>query len=163
MPTQNLLHGINTMSTSSLQIIYNYWVKEKNSIISNDQRNERDVVRISKATYLSKYGNFVDPNTEVEDGILKKTNTVKRYIKAPCMVYTKSIKQLHFKYLKEYSNIDCSRSTFVKYRPFYIEVPTEREAILLVHCMSKCTYKSKRNQCFHKLKVQPIYSDTKYP
>ena len=74
------------------------------------------------------------------------------------MVYTKSIKQLHLESLKEHPNIDRSRSTFVKYRSFYIEVPTvrekeretEREAILLVHCMPKCTYKTKRYQHFSK-------------
>ena len=43
------------------------------------------------------------------------------------MVYTKSIKQLHLESLKEHPNIDRSRSTFVKYRSFYIEVPTVRE------------------------------------
>ena len=43
------------------------------------------------------------------------------------MIYTKSIKQLHLESLKEHPNIYCSRSTFVKYRSFYIEVPTVRE------------------------------------
>ena len=75
---------------------------------------------------------------------------VKQHIKAPRMVYTKSIKQLE--YLKEHLNINCSRSTFVKYRTFYIEVPLEREkAMLFVHCMPKCTYKTKRNQHFLKI------------
>ena len=57
--------------------IYNFLLKEENSIVSNDRKNGRDVVRTLKATYLSKYGNFVDPITEVEDVILKETNTVK--------------------------------------------------------------------------------------
>ena len=58
------------MSTSSLQTTYNFWLKEENSIISNDRRNGRDVVRIPKATYLTKYGNFADPKIEVEDVVL---------------------------------------------------------------------------------------------
>ena len=66
------------------------------------------------------------------------------------MVYKKSIKWLHLEHLKEHPTIDCSLSTFVKYRPFYIEVPIEREKILLVHCMLKCTYKIIRNQHFSK-------------
>ena len=82
------------MSTSSLQTTYNFWLKKENSIISNDRRNGRDVVRIPKATYLTKYGNFVDPNVEVEDVILKKINMVKRHIKAPRMVYKKTRKVL---------------------------------------------------------------------
>ena len=57
--------------------IYNFLLKEENSIVSNDRKNGRDVVRTPKATDLSKYGNFVDPITEVEDVILKETNTVK--------------------------------------------------------------------------------------
>ena len=35
--------------TSSLPSIYNFWLGEENSIISNDRRNERNVVRIPKA------------------------------------------------------------------------------------------------------------------
>ena len=65
----------------------------------------------------------------MEDIILKKINMVKQHINAPRMVYTKSIKQLE--YLKEHLNINCSRSTFVKYRTFYIEVPLEREKAML--------------------------------
>ena len=79
------------------------------------------------------------------------------------MVYKKSIKWLHLEYLKEHPTIDCSLSTFVKYRPFYIEVPIEREAILLVHCMLKCTYKIIRINTFRKLeKLQPIYFVIEY-
>ena len=64
----------NSLSSSSHQSIYSFWLKE--------WRNGRDVVKILKATYLAQYGSFVDPNIEEEDVILKKTNKVKRYIKA---------------------------------------------------------------------------------
>ena len=115
---------LNSVSKSSLQSIYNFWLKGENSIISNDCRNGRDVVRILRTTDVSKYRNFFDSNIEVEDIILKKANRVKQYIKAPRMVYTKSSKPFHLKYLEEHPNIDCSQSTFIKYRPFYIEVST---------------------------------------
>ena len=69
------------------------------------------------------------------------------------------MKRLHLDFLAEYPNINCSRSTFVKYRPFYIEVPTEGETILLVHCMSKL----RGINTFRKLeKLPPIYSVTDY-
>lgn len=131
----------NSMSSSSLQEIYNFWLKEENSIISNDRRNGRDVVKIPKATYLSKYGKLVDPNIEEEDVTLKKTNNIKRYIKAPRMVYTKNIKQLHLEFFKENPDSTCSRSTFVKYRPFYIEEPSEREkqSCLCIVCQNAHT------------------------
>ena len=150
------------MSTSSLQSIYNFWLKEENSIISNDWRNGRDVVRIPKATYPSKYGNFVNPNIEVEDVILKKKNTVKRYIKAPRMIYTKSIKRLHLEYLKEHPNIDCSQSGFAKYRPFYIEVPTEKEnqSCWCIVCQNAHTKLREINTFWKIEKLQPVYSVT---
>ena len=100
----------------------------------------------------------------MEDVILKKTNTVKRYIKARkvygILVYTKSIKRLDLENLKEHPNIDCSRSTFVKYRPFYIEVSTEREKqfCLCIVCQNAHT-KLRGINTFRKLKkLQPIYT-----
>ena len=51
---------LNSMSKSSLQSIYNFWLKGENSIISNDRRNGRDVVRILRTTDVSKYRNFFD-------------------------------------------------------------------------------------------------------
>jgi hypothetical protein len=77
------------LASATKQSVYNFWLKEENSIVSNDRRNGRDIVRISKATYLSKYGDIEDPNIEEEEVILKKTSNVKRNIKAPRMVYTK--------------------------------------------------------------------------
>ena len=154
----------NSLSSSSHQSIYSFWLKEENSIISNDRRNGRDVVRIPKAKYLSQYGSFVDPNIQEEDLILKKTNKVKRYIKAPRMVYTKCMKRLHLDFLAEYPDINCSRSTFVKYRPFYIEVPTEREkqSCLCIVCQNAHT-KLRGINTFRKLeKLPPIYSVTAY-
>ena len=150
------------MAPSSLQSVYNFWLKEENSIVSIDRRNGRCVVRMPKAAYLSKYGDFVDPNIEAEDVVLRKTNTVKQYIKAPRMVYTKSIKRLHAEFVKEYPNIGCSQSTFVKYRPFYIEVPTEREkqSCLCIVCQNAHTKLKGINTFRSCEKLQPIYSVT---
>ena len=119
-----------SMPSTFHQGILNYWFKEENSIISNDRRNGRDVVRIPKLTYLSQYGGLSDPNIE-EDVLLKKTNKVKHYVKAPRMVYTKSLDRLHLDILKAEPEIICSRSTFFKFKPFYIEQSTERENSLV--------------------------------
>ena len=129
------------MPSTFHQGILNYWLKEENSIISKDQRNGQDVVRIPKLTHLSKYGGLSDSNIEEEDVILKKTNKVEHYVKAPRMVYTKSLDQLHLDFLKAEPEIICSQSTFFKFKPFYIEQPTEREkqSCLCIVCQNAHT------------------------
>ena len=80
------------------------------------------------------------------------------------MVYTKSIKRLHLEYLTVHPSIDCSRSTIVNYRQFYIEVPTEieKQSCLCIVCQKAHT-KLRGIKTFRKLeKLQPMYSVTKY-
>ena len=153
-----------SFSSTSHQKIYDYWLKDENSIISNDRRNGRDQVRMPEAAYLSKYGKFTDPNIEKEEVILKKKNTAKQYIKAPRRIYTKSLKRMHLDYVAENPDESCSRSTFVKYRPFYIEVPTEREkqSCLCITCQNMHTQLRGINT-FRKLeKLHSIDSVTEY-
>ena len=95
---------------------------------------------------------------------MKKTNKVKHYIKAPRMVYTKSIKQLHLDFLNENPNTTCSRSTFIKYRPFYIEEATEREkqSCLCIICQNAHTKLAGINNFRKMEKLKPILSVTEY-
>ena len=149
-----------SVSSTSHQTILNFWLKEENSIISNDRRNGRDVVRVPKMSYLSKYGNLSDSNIEEEDVILRKTNKVKHYIKAPPVVYTKSLNRLHLDFLEDNPGITCSRSTFFKYKPFYIEEPTEweKQSCLYILCQNAHT-KLEGINTFRKLeKLPPIIS-----
>ena len=90
---------------------------------------------------------------------------VKQNIKAPRMVYTKSIKQLHLGYLKEHPNIDCFGCTFVKYRQniLYWSAHGERkQSCLCIVCQNPHT-KLRGIKTIQKLeKLQPIYSVTEY-
>ena len=58
--------------------------------------------------------------------LLKKREIKKTYVTAQRLVYTKSVRELHQKFM-ELSGIDCSYSLFYKYKPFYVIPPTERE------------------------------------
>ena len=153
-----------SMPSTFHQGILNYWLKEENSIISNDRRNGRDVVRIPKLTYLSKYGGLSDPNIEEEDVLLKKANKVKHHVKAPRMVYTKSLDRLHLDFLKAEPEIICSRSTFFKFKPFYIEQPTEREkqSCLCIVCQNAHTKLEGINTFRRMEKLRPIVSASEY-
>ena len=95
---------------------------------------------------------------------MKKTNKTKHYIKALRMVYTKSIEQLHLDFLNENPNTTCSRSTFIKYRPFYIEEATEREkqSCLCIVCQNAHTKRAGINNFRKMEKLKPILSVTEY-
>ena len=94
---------------------------------------------------------------------MKKTNKT-HYIKAPRMVYTKSIEQLHLDFLNENPNTTCSRSTFIKYKPFYIEEATEREkqSCLCIVCQNAHTKLTGINNFRKVEKLKPILSVTEY-
>ena len=105
-----------------------------------------------------------DPNIEEEDVILRKTNKVKHSIKEARMVYTKSLNHLHLDFLEGNPGITCSLSTFFKYKPFYIEEPTEREkqSCLCIVCQNAHT-KLEGINTFRKLeKLPPIISASEY-
>ena len=57
---------------------------------------------------------------------LKKTGTKKTCLYTQRMVYAQPIRKL-FDLFKEKESGKCSLSTFIKYKPFYITSPTERE------------------------------------
>ena len=118
-----------SLASNVHQSIYEFWKKPENCITSTDRRSGRDEVRIGKLKYLSQYKHLhgiVDETITEKEVLLKKTGNVKKYICAQRMVYTQPIRKLHEKYLKD-QDIKCSVSTFIKYKPFYITNPTERE------------------------------------
>lgn len=152
-----------SMPSGSHQIILNFWLKEENSIISNDRRNGRDVVRMPKSTYLSKYGGLSDPNIE-EDILLKKTNLLKHYVKAPRMLHTKSVDRLYCDFLEEKPEIVCYRSAFFKCKLFFIEKLTERErqSCLFIVCQNAHTKLEGINTFRRIEKLQTIASASEY-
>ena len=118
-----------SLSANTHQKIYNFWLKPENSVTSTDRRSGRDEVRLSKRKYLEEYRHLQsiqDENKEMKEITLKKTGTKKTYMYAQRMVYTQPVRKL-FDLFKEEEREKCSLSTFIKYKPFYITSPKERE------------------------------------
>ena len=59
-------------------------------------------------------------------------------MKSQHMIYTKTIRKMHRDFVASRDNIQCSLSTFFRYKPFYITPPSERENELCL-CI-KCMY-----------------------
>ena len=96
--------------------------------MSTDRRSNRDEVRISKLEYLRDYAhctNISDTNITEKEVVLGKTGTKKKYMTAQRTVYTRPVKKIYQAFVE--TGFPCSISTFIKYKPFYITAPTERE------------------------------------
>ena len=48
-------------------------------------------------------------------------------MKSQRIIYTKTIRKMHTDFVASRGNIQCSLSTFFRYKPFYITRPSERE------------------------------------
>ena len=96
--------------------------------MSTDRRSNRDEVRISKLEYPRDYAhctNISDTNITEKEVVLAKTGTKKKYMTAQRTVYTRPVKKIYQAFVE--TGFPCSISTFIKYKPFYITAPTERE------------------------------------
>ena len=107
--------------------------------MSTDRRSNRDEVRISKLEYLGDYAhctNINDTNITEKEVVLRKTGTKKKYMTAQRMVYTRPVKKIYQAFVE--TGFACSISTFIKYKPFYITAPTEREkeSFLFKKCLN---------------------------
>ena len=99
--------------------IYQFWLHPETSVVSTDRREGRDKIKISKLNYLNRQLNAIQgDNIEEKTIAFKKTGNKKTYVTAQRLVYTKSVRELHKKFM-ELSGIDCSYSLFYKYKPFY--------------------------------------------
>ena len=119
----------NTLPDDVPQKIYDFWLLPENSIQTTDRRTGRDEVRITKMSYLRDYKHLQkieDSNIAIKEVVMKKTGNTKSYVAAQRMVYTKPIRELHKTFIST-KNVTCSISSFIKYKPFYVGVPTERE------------------------------------
>ena len=74
------------------------------------------------------------------------------------------LKCLHLDFLKAEPEIICSRSTFFKFKPFYIEQPTEREkqSCLCIVCQNAHTKLEGINTFRRMEKLRPIVSASEY-
>ena len=86
-----------------------------------------DKIKISKLNDLNRILNAIQgDNMEAQTIAFKQTGNKKTYVTSDRLVYTKSVRELHKKFMK-LSCIDCSYTFIYKYRPFYVIPPTERE------------------------------------
>ena len=118
--------------------IYQFWLHPETSVVSTDRREGRDKIKISKLNYLNRQLNAIqDDNIEEQTIAFKKTGNKKTYVTAQRLAYTKSVRELHKKFM-ELSGIDCFYSLFYKYKPFYVIPPTEREqeSCLCIRCQN---------------------------
>ena len=107
--------------------------------MSTDRRSNRVGARISKLEYLRDYAhctNINDTNITKKEIVLRKTGTKKKYMTAQRMVYTCPVKKVYQAFVE--TGFVCSISTFIKYKPFYITAPTEREkeSFLFKKCLN---------------------------
>ena len=58
---------------------------------------------------------------------IKKNGTSKSYMKSQRIIYTKTIRKMHTDFVASRDNILGSLSTFLRYKPLYITLPSERE------------------------------------
>ena len=132
----------NSLAIEQHKDIYNFW--KENGIVSVDRRNGRDKINISKIEYLRLPTKCIDDeNIKEEKKLNKKSNIYKQYFSAQRMVQPDTLDKLSNKF-KQSVNYDVSKSTFNKYKPFYIVPATEREkesclcgCCLNIHCLMK--------------------------
>ena len=129
----------NSLPQSMHHEIYAYWLKPEVSITTVDRRNGRDEAKIAKIMYQRDFRHLQgipDENIKAKEIVLKKTGNKMEIMTAQKKIFNEPIRQLHQKFVAT-SGQDCSLSTFYKYKPFYVTLPTEREKETCL-CM-KCT------------------------
>ena len=122
----------NSLPTETHSLIYNYWFDDVNSVISNDSSSERSKVRVSKFKYMTEYKHMrslADKNISQQDVTFKKTGNTKMHMTAHRRIYSRPLREMHQLFPTKYKddNIQCSLSTFIKFKPFYVFPPSERE------------------------------------
>ena len=81
--------GRQELSQNVKQNIYDTWIK--NSINSTDSRNGRNLVKLSKRTYIVQYGTIKNNEAVTEEVKNKRGQT---YYSADCMVVTCTIRSI---------------------------------------------------------------------
>ena len=114
----------------SRQTMYNYW--KQHSVISNDRRNARHVIK-TKPTKL-------DPVVvDLSDSQITECNTKGgTKLKAQKNIYTLTTREMFMKFKSEHPDVKCSSSVFYRCKPFYIApaTPREMEGCLCQKCLN---------------------------
>lgn len=103
-------------------LIFSTW--NRNSIVTVDRRDGRDVVTIRKDNFDSIYTDLVIPNDIVfEEAVSKRGISI---VKTTKRIATKTVRQIKNE-LKTKHEVDLAIGSIVKFKPFYITSPSERE------------------------------------
>ena len=114
----------NSLSSEVHQKIYDFWLRAENCIPTTDKRGGRDRVQMVKTKYLQEFKHLQkinDSNLEEKEKAMKRS--VKVYISAQRMIYTKTVKKLYDEFVTENPSEKCSFSTFFRFKPFYVSWP----------------------------------------
>ena len=118
--------------------MYDFWLQPETTVQTTDRRSDRDEGRVTKPSYLRVYKHLQDRNDSnktVKEIKMMKTGKSKFYVTAQRKEYTKPLRELHKTFIST-TNITITFSSFIKYKPFYFGVLTEREKESCV--CSKC-------------------------
>ena len=145
----------NSLNVETHQEVYDFW--KKNSITSVDRRNGRNKIKIPKMKYLSSCFQYIsDNNIQEEAHVHKKTKNEKKYMSAQRMVQAETVEKMYANFVKEKSS-KISKSTFFKYKPFYVEPATicEKESCLCstclnIHCLMQAVNVFRKSSGFEK-------------
>ena len=81
--------------------IYQFWLHPETSVVSTDRREGRDKIKISKLNYLNRQLNAIqDDNIEEQTIAFKQTGNKNTYATTQRLYYTKSVRELHKKFMK---------------------------------------------------------------
>ena len=107
--------------------------------------------------YLSSCFQYIsDDNIQEEAHVHKKTKNEKKYMSAQRMVQAETVEKMYANFVKEKSS-KISKSTFFKYKPFYVEPATIREkesclysTCLNIHCLMQAVNVFRKSSGFEK-------------
>ena len=104
---------------TSRQQMYDFW--KRHSVLSNDRRNARHVIKIKP----NKLENVV---ADLTDSQVTECNTKGgKSLKAQKHIYTLTVREMFEKFQREYPGVCASSSVFYRCKPFYIQPATTRE------------------------------------
>ena len=167
----------NCIPNDVLKEIYHFWIK--NSIPSTDR--DLFVMKCVSLKWITCMFTSIRwilwTKISLNSLKLKKNRASKSYMKSQRMIYTKKIRKMHTDVVASRDNIQCSLSTFLRYKAFYITPPseTEKESCICMKCQNVHlllqeikTYRSTQNLSKHHsftelLNSEPPINSNNFP
>ena len=119
--------GRHGFSLEDKQAVYNAW--PDNCIVSTDDRNRRNMIRISKRKYIEKFVNLSNESITIDESKDKRGCS---HYSANRMVLTCTVRMIKEQLIKK--GFSISLGTVLSLKPFFVTYPTEKEISL---CLCK--------------------------